>query len=61
MEHKNKCEQCKKPFKSKRRDAKYCGVNCRNRAAYQREFDKNTANAMADDMINSLGEKGNDT
>lgn len=40
MEHKNKCEHCNKPFKSKRTGAKYCGANCRNKAAYQREFDK---------------------
>lgn len=40
MEHKLKCKHCKKPFKAKRHDAKYCNANCRNNAAYERKFNE---------------------
>ena len=40
MEHKKKCEHCSKQFKSRRRDAKYCTANCRNKAAYERKFNE---------------------
>ena len=38
MEHKLKCQYCKKQFKAKRKDAKYCSTNCRQNAAYERKF-----------------------
>ena len=52
-----KCSYCKKRFEAKRKTAKYCNVNCRNNAAYERKTLEKEMNPLAEKLAKDLKEK----